>query len=451
MRDRKSWNVPSSTFAKNTFNPIRNIVENLQIVPHPDKPMIALSIGDPTVFGNLKPAPEVIEAVVEATRKGSCNGYVSSTGMEDARSAVAKYCRVEGKVELSPKDVILCSGCSCALDLCITALCGPGQTLLVPRPGFPIYRTLAEGLGVVVKDYNLLPERNWEVDLEMLEACIDEQTAAIVVNNPSNPCGSVYTRAHLLGILEVAARNKVPIIADEIYDHFVFEGQEYHAIASLTDEVPVLSCGGLTKRFLVPGWRMGWITINDRNNVFEQEVRKGLQSLSQRIIGSNTLVQGALPSILANTPPSFFTDTLTVIQANAEMSYSVLREVPGLCPVMPQGAMYMMVGVEMASFPALKNDLDFVERLISEESVFCLPGKCFDFPNYVRIVLTVPDQQLREACNRIADFCARHHASAHALAHAHTNGHVNGSVCEAEAFNNKVEKALVVEVESVSE
>ncbi|KAK8391406.1 hypothetical protein O3P69_017176 [Scylla paramamosain] len=448
MRDRKSWNVPASTFAKNTFNPIRNIIENMQIVPHPDKPMIALSIGDPTVFGNLKPAPEIVEAVVEATRRGSCNGYVSSTGTEAARAAVAKYCSVEDKLELQAKDVVLCSGCSCALDMCITALCSPGQNLLVPRPGFPIYTTLAVGLGVQTKDYNLLPERSWEIDLEMLEASIDDQTAAIVVNNPSNPCGSVYTKEHLIAILEVAARNKVPIIADEIYDHFVFEGQEYHPIASLTEEVPVLSCGGLTKRFLVPGWRMGWITICDRGNVLDQEVRNGLQSLSQRIIGSNTLVQGALPTILANTPQSFFTDTLAQIQANAELSYSILREVPGLNPIMPQGAMYMMVGVDMTMFPGLKNDLELVERLISEESVFCLPGKCFDCPNYMRIVLTVPEPQLREACKRIITFCSRHHASAHVNGLAHANGHVNG--CEAESLKN-VEKAMVVEVKSGSE
>ncbi|KAG0724974.1 Tyrosine aminotransferase [Chionoecetes opilio] len=208
----------------------------------------------------------------------------------------------------------------------------------------------------------------------------------------------------------------------------VFEGQEYFPLASLTDEVPVLSCGGLTKRFLVPGWRMGWITINDRGKVLERE-------------------------------------------ANAELSYSILREVPGLSPVMPQGAMYMMVSprgdrerelvqvlvaIDSACFPSLQNDLDFVEKMISEESVFCLPGKCFNYPNYMRVVLTVPEPQLREACNRIIAFCSRHHVSAHASAfthantHAHANGHVNGSVCEAEAFKN-VEKARVVEVKSASE
>lgn len=458
MRERDSWVVPASNYAKNTFNPIRNIVENLQIVPHPEKPMIALSIGDPTVFGNLKPAEEITEAVVTSIRSGKYNGYGPSTGFVESREAVAKYVSVPGVVELEAKDIILCSGCSCAIDLCITALCCPGQNILVPRPGFPLYKTLAEGLSIHTKYYDLLPERNWEVDLAMLEDQIDEQTAAIVVNNPSNPCGSVFGVDHLKKILEIAARNKVPVIADEIYDHFVFEGHEYQPMASLTQEVPVLSCGGLTKRYLIPGWRMGWIAIYDRGNILAKEIRAGLQSLSQRIIGSNTLVQGALPAILASTPKSFFADTLTQIQANAKLCFSSISATPGLRPVMPQGAMYMMVGVDMARFPEFEDDLQFVEKMISEESVFCLPGKCFDFPNYVRIVLTVPKEQLQEACNRISSFCVRHyHAPSMAVSSngvsngvsngAH-NGHANGNGCSNGSYNGAmmttVEEAKVL-------
>ncbi|XP_066978407.1 tyrosine aminotransferase-like isoform X6 [Macrobrachium rosenbergii] len=395
MRDRKIWNVTASNYATNTFNPIRNIVENMQIVPNPEKPMIALSIGDPTVFGNLTPAEEITEAVVTSIRSGKYNGYGPSTGFVEAREAVAKYCSVPDVAELEAKDIILCSGCSCSIDLCITALCAPGQNILVPRPGFPLYKTLAEGLSIKTKYYNLLPEKNWEVDLDMLEALIDEETQAIVVNNPSNPCGSVFSKEHLTAILEVAARNKVPVIADEIYDHFVFSGEEYHAMASLSQEVPVLSCGGLTKRYLIPGWRMGWIAIYDRNGVLDKEIRQGLQSLSQRIIGSNTLVQGALPAILSNTPKSFFDDTIKQIE----------------------------VGVDMDNFPQFENDLQFVEKMIAEESVFCLPGKCFDYPNYMRIVLTVPEKQLKEACGRMAAFCTRYYQEQTNNGFANTNGH----------------------------
>ncbi|KDR15584.1 tyrosine aminotransferase isoform X2 [Zootermopsis nevadensis] len=415
---RRQWEVASSSTAQNTHNPIRSIVENLRLEPNPEKPMIALSIGDPTVFGNLKPPVEVIDAVQECLTSFRYNGYAPSTGYQEARDAVAQYSS-EG-VTVNPQDVVLCSGCSCALDLCITVLANAGQNILVPRPGFSIYRTLAEGLGIQVKFYNLRPECGWEVDTAHLEEQIDASTAALVVNNPSNPCGSVYSRQHLQEILRVAQAKFVPIIADEIYEHMVFPGQTFHSLASVSEDVPILSCSGLTKRFLVPGWRMGWIIIHDRHGIFEESgVRVGLQRLSQRIIGSNTLIQGALAGILTRTPQKFFEDTVNTLQCHAKIAYEMLSMVKGLTPVMPSGAMYMMVCVNMAQFPEFQSELHFVEQMVTEESVFCLPSKCFDYPNYIRLVLTVPEEQLREACQRIADFCERHHShSPNTNAHA---------------------------------
>jgi len=407
MEVKTEWKVKASIVAKNTFNPIRNILETMDITPNPGKKMISLSIGDPTVFGNLKPPKEVVEAVKTSLESGLNNGYGPSTGFAPARQAVAEHVSCPGG-EVTADDIILCSGCSCALDIAISAMADAGQNILVPRPGFPLYTTLAAGLEIETKEYNLLPDQDWEVDLAHMESLIDENTAAIVVNSPSNPCGSVFSIAHLKQILSVAEMYKIPIIADEIYDHFVFPGQTYVPIASLTTTVPVLSCGGLTKRFLVPGWRMGWIIIYDRNNVFAEEIRRGLLCMSQRIIGSNTLIQGALPTILKNTPRSFYEDTIKTIERNATLAFNKLRAVPGLMPVMPQGAMYMMVRVDMSRFPQFENDLEFVERLVSEQSVFCLPGKCFNYPNYVRIVLTVPENLLSKACDRMLEFCSQY-------------------------------------------
>lgn len=327
----------------------------------------------------------------------------------EARTAVAEHIG-DG---ISSDDVILCSGCSCALDLCISALGNPGQNILVPRPGFPLYTTLANGLGIKTKEYNLLPEKDWQVDLDHMESVIDENTVAILINNPSNPCGSVFEEEHLRDILEIAEKHCLPIIADEIYEHFVFNGSEkiYTPIAQLSSNVPILSCGGLTKRYLVPGWRLGWITIHDRHDIFKNSgIRKGLQCLSQRIIGANTIVQGALPSILKDTPASFFNETLDVIEANARLAFEKLSQVPGLRPVMPSGAMYMMVGLDQAGFSdAFDNDLEIVEAMVTQQSVFCLPGKCFNVPNFFRIVLTVPQDLMGEACDRIGQFCQQHY------------------------------------------
>lgn len=401
------WDIRPSSFAKKTFNPIRSIVDSMKLTPNPDKPMIALSIGDPTVFGNL-PVPEVaVEALVASLKTQTFNGYAPSVGYEKSRAAVAEYVSTP-KSKVEAKDVILCSGCSGALDLCITVLANPGQNVLVPRPGFSIYKTLAESLGIVVKSYNLLPEKSWEADISHMESLIDNNTVAIIVNNPSNPCGSVYSAQHLRDILAVAARHKVPIVADEIYEHFVFEGFAYHSMASLTDQVPILSCGGLTKRFLVPGWRLGWIVIFDRNNALS-EVRHGLISLSQRILGPNTIVQAAMPDILKNTPQEFFHSTVKYIQKNAKKFYERFTRITGLKPIMPQGAMYMMVGIDMQAFPEFNSDVELTEKMVTEQSVFCLPATCFQYPGYFRIVLTVPTEKVDEACDRIEQFCKDHY------------------------------------------
>ncbi|XP_048769647.2 tyrosine aminotransferase-like [Ostrea edulis] len=405
---RMSWEVPASTMSHQTFNPIRNIVDTMQLTPHPDKEMIALSIGDPTVFNNL-PIPEYInKCVVDKIQGQKHNGYNPSIGYEESREAVARYSSTPNR-KLTAKDVILTGGCSMALDHCICVLANPGQNILVPQPGFSIYKTLAESHGIKVKHYKLRPEKNWEVDLDHLESLIDDKTATILVNNPSNPCGSVFNRSHLMSILELAKTHKVPIIADEIYEHFVFSGNQYHSLGSLSNDVPILSCSGLTKRFLVPGWRLGWIVIHDCNDALK-EVRQGLIRLSQRLLGPNSIVQAALPDILSGTPQHFFDETLQYVEENARNFYNKLNKIPGLKPVEPQGAMYLMIGIDIDHFPGIKDDVDFTEKLVKEQSVFCLPAKCFQFPNFFRIVLTIPKAKVSVACERIEEFCREHYS-----------------------------------------
>ncbi|XP_055300992.1 tyrosine aminotransferase [Sitodiplosis mosellana] len=401
------WNVQPSKFAINTTNPIRAIVEHLNVQPNPDKAFIPLSVGDPTVFGNLKAADETIQAVRNAIDEGKHNGYAHSAGTIVAREAVCKYIAPYQGV-VAPNDVILCSGCSSSIDICIGAIAEPGKNILIPRPGFSIYRTLAVGHGIEVRSYNLLPFNQWEVDLEQLEDKIDENTAVIVLTNPSNPCGSVFRKKHMLDIIALCEKYCIPIIADEIYEHFVFPGTEYHSFSSLSKNVPVLSCGGLTKRFLVPGWRLGWIIIHDRNDTFK-ELRQGLANLSTRILGSNTLIQGALPEILEKTPQTFFDSVVDTLYKHAKLAYEILSDAVGLRPIMPDGAMYMMIGIDIENFPEYEDELQFVQALVKEQSVFCLPGQCFDYPNYMRIVLTVPEGLIWESCTRIADFCNKHY------------------------------------------
>ncbi|XP_061532565.1 tyrosine aminotransferase isoform X2 [Phycodurus eques] len=354
---RETWEVKPSLMADNTLNPIRAIVDGMKLSPNPDKAMIALSIGDPTVFGNLPTDDPMLQAMKDAIDSHQYNGYAPSVGYLKSRQAVAKF-----------------YSCSEApLD--------------------------AE------------PEKSWEVDLQHLDSLIDDRTSLLIVTNPSNPCGSVFTKGHLQMILEVASRNCLPILADEIYSNMVFPGCDCQSLASLSSDVPIISCGGLAKRWLVPGWRMGWILLHDRNNIFGSKIRHGLVKLSQRILGPCTIVQGALEGILNNTRQGFYDDTIHFIKSNADICFNELSTVPGLNPIMPSGAMYLMIGIDIDSFPDFQNDVDFTERLVTEQSVFCLPATAFEYPNFFRIVVTVPEQMMVEACGRIREFCQRHYWS----------------------------------------
>nr|XP_033797668.1 tyrosine aminotransferase [Geotrypetes seraphini]XP_033797669.1 tyrosine aminotransferase [Geotrypetes seraphini] len=409
MKVRKPrWAVRASDISKKTFNPIRAIVDSMNVEPNPRKPMIALSIGDPTVFGNLPTEDEVIQAMKDALDSGKYNGYAPSIGYQSSRAVIAKYYSC-ADCPLEAKDVILTSGCSQAIELALGVLANPGQNILIPRPGFSLYKTLAVSMGLDVKLYNLRPEKSWEIDLKHLESLIDDKTACIIVNNPSNPCGSVFSKNHLQKILAVASRQCVPILADEIYGDMVFGDIKFQSLAPLSTTVPILSCGGLAKRWLVPGWRMGWILIHDRKDIFGNEIRDGLIRLSQRILGPCTIVQGALEHIIHRTPQDFYHNTISFIKANADLCHSTLSLVPGLTPIRPAGAMYLMVGIAMEHFPEFENDIEFTERLISEQSVFCLPATCFEYPNYFRVVLTIPEEMMLEACSRIRYFCEQHY------------------------------------------
>lgn len=568
--EQTGWNVQASPGSLNTTNPIREIIESMNLAENPNKKVIPLSIGDPTIFGNLKPCDEILEALNKANESGKYYGYQTAAGMDDARDAVAEYHYRNTGTRVKRQDVILASGCSHAIDLCVCVLARQGQNILIPRPGFPLYKTLTSVYGIQYKQYNLLAEKNWSVDLKHLESLIDENTAAIIINNPSNPCGSVFDKKHLIQILELAEKYKKPIIADEIYDKLVFSSashqsdlnlnpisssgttisgfdgdsnrdlrngsnsircnnniivdhnhhQHHHhhlvehrnnqhltsnhnynfingslpttlntcqlnynarngirynqrkqneshlnqhqsqlatgsypldqldepfqleldnnedvddkitylfdndinvsmiehldrhipftALSSLTKTVPILTCGGISKTCLIPGLRLGWIIINDPQGIFEVSVRSGLNRLTQRLMGPNSLVQGALRDILTNVPESFYRNTMDFICKNAKLCYTRLQQVPGLHPHMPQGSMYLMVRFDTKLFPSIKSDLDFTSKLMNEESVVVLPGSCFDFPNYFRVCLTVPRSVMEEALDRMSNFCERH-------------------------------------------
>ena len=307
-----------------------------------------------------------------------------------------------GDSRIGAEDVVITAGGSAALDMAMTILASPGQNILIPRPAYFHYRYLARGIGVEVKEYNLLPEQRWEVNLAHLEAKIDHKTAALLVNNPSNPCGTVYSEAHLKDVLAIAEKHRLAIIADEMYAFITLPGSTFTPLAKLTDKVPILAVGGLTKRFLVPGWRVGWLTIHDQAKVLK-DFKLPLIGLAQRHKAINSLAQGALPTILSQTPQSYFDKLTALIEDASKAAMDVLSKVPGLNPTMPQGAFYMMIGYDEHVYPI--EGVKFCADLMAQESVQCFPGILFGIEHYFRITVASPVEVMLEACQRIKTFC----------------------------------------------
>lgn len=397
------WRVAASDRSLRTINPIRNLVQNIRVMPNPSKQAIKLSVGDPTVYGNLAVSASIVDSLCRELKSGRSNGYSLSMGDAKARAAIAKRYSTPSS-RLSPDDVFIASGASGALELAIGAMVNEGDNILLPSPGFPLFRTLAEGFGIECRFYELDPDQDWQVKLEDLTRVADKRTRAIVVNNPSNPCGSVFSREHMGDIMAVAAALRLPVIADEVYADMVFAG-EFMSFGTVSTEVPTLVVGGISKQFVVPGWRVGWVLVHDRANVFEKAgVRRGLRQLTTRMICANTPVQSVIPIMLQDHDG--FQSTMEELQANADFTADALKSIEGLKCVEAKGAMYVMVGVDVVRM-GLKDDMEFVERLYEEEAVFVLPGQCFKAPNFVRVVFAAPKEVLADAFSRMAGFCKR--------------------------------------------
>lgn len=336
---------------------------------------------------------EVVEAVREVLVGEKFDGYPPATGLAIAKEAIARR-YTHAQAPLSASDVIIASGCSGALEIAISAIAHSGQALLLPQPGFSLYRTLCDNKGIQVHYYHLDPSANWEINLDEVESLIKSHgnITGWIINNPSNPCGSVYSKDHLRACKRMAAKYHLIIIADEIYEDLVFPPNVYHPMATLDPPIPLLTCSGLAKRFLVPGWRVGWILIHDPTpNQAMSAIRGALIDLAGLILGANSIMQASLPLIFERVPQSFHQRINDYVANNATLLYDHLQDIAGLQVIKPQGALYMMLGIAMEQFD-LVDDVEVCQQLISEESLICLPGSvniyllCQSNSNYLFVV-----------------------------------------------------------------
>eukprot|EP00980_Cylindrotheca_fusiformis_P025775 scaffold14589_cov106-Cylindrotheca_fusiformis.AAC.4 len=415
--------LPASQKSIRTVNPIRAIVDpiarNIKTGEQrgDGKDHISLALGDPTVGGNLKVCPEAITALVEAAETNPhCAGYINACGTLQARNAIAKHHSYQAHdAVIGPDNVIVANGCSGALELALTALLDTHSTLLVPQPGFPLYQVIAESHGANVAHYRLDPEDDWKIDMDHLEEQFQNHSdvRAIVVNNPSNPTGCVFSESCLVNLLEFANKHQIPIVADEVYGDLVFGSTEFIPMAKMAARlgrrVPVITASGLAKQFLLPGWRVGWITFHDNVAGSLKEVEAGAKSLAQVILGASHLAQSVIPKLLSQSTIEWRENLRHTLERQATFICSRLQECPGLHIFSPKGAMYAMVKIDTNVFlDDVDSDIKFSMKLLEEENIFVLPGSAFGAKNMFRIVFCSGEPLLEVAVERISNFCRRH-------------------------------------------
>ncbi|KAL3508707.1 hypothetical protein ACH5RR_028108 [Cinchona calisaya] len=374
------------------------------------KKVISLGIGDPTAYSCFCTTVDVQQAVVDTLRSNKFNGYSPTVGLPQTRRAIAEYLSSDLPYKLSPDDVYVTAGCTQAIEMVLSILARPGANILLPRPGFPIYGLCATFRNLEIRYYDLLPEDGWEVNLEAIEALADHNTIAIVIINPGNPCGNVYTRQHLEKIAETAKKLRIAIIADEVYGHLAFGANPFVPMGVFGSIAPVFTLGSLSKRWLVPGWRLGWLVTSDPNGIFKNpKFIERIKKYCDICGGPATFIQAAVPLIMEQTKASFFGKTVNMLKHTADICCKKVEEIPCItCPSKPEGSMAVMVKLNVSLLKDISDDMDFCFKLAKEESVIILPGLAVGLKNWLRITFAAEPAALEEAFGRLKSFCQRH-------------------------------------------
>nr|XP_043626748.1 probable aminotransferase TAT2 [Erigeron canadensis] len=374
------------------------------------KPLIHLGHGDPSVYPCFRTSNVVEDALVESLQSTKFNCYAPNLGINPARRAIADYLSRDIPYKLTTDDIFVTVGAEHAIHVLLTVLACPGANILLPKPNYPTYEARARHSLLEVRHFGLLPEKGWEVDLDVVKELADDKTVAIVLINPGNPCGNVYTFEHLQKIAETARHLGIMVIADEVYAHQVFGNKPFIPMGVFGDIVPVVTLGTLSKRWIVPGWRFGWIAITDPNGIlYKTGIVDSIKDCLVITAEPATVIQGAVLRIMENTPDSFFSKINNFLKDAADMVYERLKEIPVVtCPHKPEGSMFLMVKLNLSGFDDIVDDVDFCMKLAKEDSMILLPGDAVGLKNWVRMSFAAESNVLEDAIGRIKAFCFRH-------------------------------------------
>jgi aspartate/methionine/tyrosine aminotransferase len=376
---------------------IRNIVAEAKKVEQSGTRVRYLNIGDPNQFGFTTP-PHLIEAVVKAMKDGH-NGYMPSPGIAAAREAVAADFTARG-VDVSADRVLITSGTSEGIELAITAIVDEGEQVLVPSPTYPLYTAVLAKIGAEPAYYRTDPSNHWLPDLDHLRSLITSKTRALVVIDPNNPTGAVYPDSMRRQLIALAETHGLVILADEVYGDLAYDGS-VAPMATLNNDAPIISYSSLSKAYLAPGWRAGWMAVGSSPRL--DHALAAIKKLADGRLCSPGPMQYAVTAALTGDR-SHQVSFRQELRARAELTTRRLNAIDGVTCVAPRGAFYAMPQVAL---PPGKTDVDYVLGLLRAKGILCVYGSGFGTPKedgLFRVVFLASLNELNSIYDEVADF-----------------------------------------------
>ena len=368
--------------------------------------ILKLNVGNPAPFG-LEAPHEILRDV--AMNLPDSIGYSDSQGIFAARKAVLQYYQAKGLLSaVDVRDVYLGNGVSELIVMTMQALMNDGDEVLIPMPDYPLWTAAANLAGGSAVHYRCNEEDNWHPDIDDIKAKITDKTKGIVVINPNNPTGSLYSTEILRQIVEVAKQHNLIIMADEIYDRVLYDNTIHTPLATLTEEVLVLTYNGLSKSHRIAGFRAGWMMLSGKKD-HASDFIEGLDMLASMRLCANVPGQYAIQTAMGGYQSmQALTAESGRLYKQRALAIERLNAIKGISCTMPQGAFYCFPKIDLDVYP-IQDDMQFMMDLLIDEKVLMVQGTGFnwDAPDHFRVVFLPNLHDLEDAMDRLDRFFAK--------------------------------------------
>ena len=364
--------------------------------------VMKLNIGNPGAFGFDAP-DEIMRDVIHNLR--SAQGYSHSKGLFSARKSVVQRYQLQGVDSIDVDDVIMGNGVSELIVMAMQGLLNLNDEILIPAPDYPLWTAAVAISGGSPVHYKCDEDQGWQPCLADIESKITARTRGIVIINPNNPTGAVYSEDILRGLVAIAEKHNLIVFADEIYDRILFDGSVHHPLSVLTKNTLCLTFNGLSKTYRLAGFRSGWMLVSGAK-ANATSYLEGLEMLASMRLCANVPAMLAVQKALGGRQS--INDLILPggrLLAQRDLCLELLTAIPGVSCVKPKSAMYLFFKLDPAVYP-IENDEMFVLELLKQQHLLIVQGSAFNYQDtqHFRIVFLPDKNQLTEAIARLASF-----------------------------------------------